>query len=466
MNSRYSKFLWLIQFIGDVSLLNFAFFTAYLVSDQTPAFSQIQDHYITLHIIFNMAWIILAFTFNIYIYSTVRRRKLEIVVWNLIKIIALHVLIIFTFIGALKESFYSRQMILITYILLGIGIFIWRIAFILFLNWYRRNGSNYRNVLIIGAGPVGLQVMRYIVSKDNAGYKFIGFLDDAIQHVKHKELVLGNVDFLEEICKKTKVDEIFCTLPFTSSKKIRTIIEYGDNHLIRIHLVPDFRGFLNKKVDLEFYDHVPVLNLRKEPLENIFSRMTKRLFDVAFSLFVLIFICSWLFPLLAIAIKLSSPGPVFFIQKRSGRNNEEFDCYKFRSMSVNKDSDKVQATQNDTRITLIGKFLRKSNLDELPQFVNVLIGNMSVVGPRPHMLKHTKDYSAIIDKFMVRHLIKPGITGWAQVNGFRGATIQPRYMMKRVRYDLWYIENWTLLLDIQIIFMTVFSMIKGDKNAF
>ena len=194
--------------------------------------------------------------------------------------------------------------------------------------------------------------------------------------------------------------------------------------------------------------------------------MLKRLFDISFSLFVLIFICSWLFPLLAIAIKLSSPGPIFFIQKRSGRNNAEFDCYKFRSMSVNKDSDKVQAIKNDTRITLIGKFLRKSNLDELPQFFNVLIGNMSVVGPRPHMLQHTADYSAIIDKFMVRHLIKPGITGWAQVNGFRGATSHPRYMMKRVRYDLWYIENWTFLLDIQIIFMTVYSMIKGDKNAF
>lgn len=467
MNSRYSKFLWLIQFIGDVSLLNIAFFISYLFSDQTPPFSHITDHYITLHIIFNMSWIILAVSFNIYIYSTVRRRKLELVVWNLIKIVALHVLIIFTFIGALKESYYSRQMLLMTYLILGISIFAWRLLFILFLNWYRKTGSNFRNVLIIGAGPVGLQVMRYIISKDNSGYRFLGFLDDATQHVKHKELVLGNVDALKEICEsRFKIDEIFCTLPFTSSKKIRSIIEYGDNHLIRVHLVPDFRGFLNKKVDLEFYDHVPVLNIRKEPLESIFSRMLKRIFDIVFSLLVLILLCSWLFPLLAIIIKLSSPGPVFFIQKRSGRNNEEFDCYKFRSMSVNKDSDKVQATVNDSRVTAIGKFLRKSNLDELPQFINVLIGNMSVVGPRPHMLKHTADYSAIIDKFMVRHLIKPGITGWAQVNGFRGATIQPRYMMKRVRYDLWYIENWTFLLDLQIIVMTAYTMIRGDKNAF
>jgi putative colanic acid biosynthesis UDP-glucose lipid carrier transferase len=467
MNSRYSKFLWLIQFLGDFSLLNAAFFTAYLVSDQTPPFNQIKDHYITLHIIFNMAWLILAFTFNIYVSSTVRRRKLELALWNIVKIISLHILIIFTFMGALKEAPYSREMLLITYCILAISILTWRLLFLYLLNWYRKTGSNFRNVLIIGAGPVGLQVMRYVVSKDNSGYRFMGFLDDAINHVKHKELVLGTVDALKDICEgKMKIDEIFCTLPFTSSKKIRSIIEYGDNHLIRIHLVPDFRGFLNKKVDLEFYDNVPVLNIRKEPLENVISRILKRMFDVCFSLFVLVFICSWLFPLLAIAIKLSSTGPVFFIQKRSGRNNEEFPCYKFRSMTVNKDSDKVQAVKNDVRITLIGKFLRKSNLDELPQFINVLIGNMSVVGPRPHMLKHTADYSAIIDKFMVRHLIKPGITGWAQVNGFRGTTSHPRYMMKRVRYDLWYIENWTFLLDIQIIFMTAYSMVKGDKNAF
>ncbi|WP_177254165.1 nucleoside-diphosphate sugar epimerase/dehydratase [Cytophaga hutchinsonii] len=227
-----------------------------------------------------MSWIILAVSFNIYIYSTVRRRKLELVVWNLIKIVALHVLIIFTFIGALKESYYSRQMLLMTYLILGISLFAWRLLFILFLNWYRKTGSNFRNVLIIGAGPVGLQVMRYIISKDNSGYRFLGFLDDATQHVKHKELVLGNVDALKEICEsRFKIDEIFCTLPFTSSKKIRSIIEYGDNHLIRVHLVPDFRGFLNKKVDLEFYDHVPVLNIRKEPLESIFSRMLKRIFD-------------------------------------------------------------------------------------------------------------------------------------------------------------------------------------------
>ncbi len=467
MNTRYSKFLWLIQFIGDVLLLNVSFICSYFISNQNHPLERLYDNYITLFVIFNMAWFMLALTFNIYIYSTARRRKLEAVVWNLVKTVALHILIIFTFIGALKEASYSRQMLLIAYIFIGISIFTSRILFILLINWYRKKGSNFRNVLIIGAGPVGLQVMRYVISKDNSGYRFIGFLDDAITHVKHKELILGNVDFLKEVCEgKFKIDEIFCTLPFTATKKIRSIIQYGDNHLIRIHLVPDFRGFLNKKVDLEFYDEVPVLNIRKEPLENLFSRMLKRLFDVVFSFFIIVFVCSWLFPILAILIKLSSSGPIFFIQKRSGRDNQEFDCYKFRSMAVNKDSDKVQAVKNDVRITLIGKFLRKSNLDELPQFFNVFIGNMSVVGPRPHMLKHTREYSAIIDKFMVRHLIKPGITGWAQVNGLRGATTEPRYMMKRVRYDLWYIENWTFLLDIQIIFLTIYTMFKGDKNAF
>ncbi|MBC7451313.1 MAG: undecaprenyl-phosphate glucose phosphotransferase [Cytophagales bacterium] len=456
----------MIQFIGDILLLNGAFFLSYLVSD-LPSFPIVPDNYIFLHIIFNMTWMILAFSFNIYIYTTIRRRKAESVVWNFFKTLSLHILIIFTFVGAIKGSMYSRSMILLVYAFFTIVLLCWRIVFVFLINWYRRKGANFRNVIIIGAGPVGMQVMRYIIAKDNAGYRFLGFLDDDVSNFKHKELLLGGIDDLQDLKGlRIQVDEIFCTLPFTASKRIRSIIQYADNHLIRIHLVPDFRGFLNKKVDLEFYDNVPVLNIRKEPLENTVNRFLKRLFDVIFALLVIVFIFPWLFPILAIAIKISSPGPVFFVQKRSGRQNQEFDCYKFRSMAMNKDSDRVQATKGDSRITLVGKFLRKSNMDELPQFFNVLIGNMSVVGPRPHMLKHTQEYSRIIDKFMVRHLIKPGITGWAQVNGFRGVTIEPRYMLKRVRYDLWYVENWTFLLDLQIIFLTVYNMVKGEKNAF
>jgi len=196
------------------------------------------------------------------------------------------------------------------------------------------------------------------------------------------------------------------------------------------------------------------------------NRIVKRIFDIVFSSLVIVFILSWLFPIIYFLIKMESSGPVFFVQTRSGLNNVPFNCYKFRSMRVNKDSDTVQATKGDSRITKIGAFLRKTSLDELPQFFNVLLGNMSVVGPRPHMLSHTEQYSQLIDQFMVRHFIKPGITGWAQVTGYRGETKLVEEMLGRVEADVWYMENWSFALDLKIIFMTVFKSVYGDAKAY
>jgi putative colanic acid biosysnthesis UDP-glucose lipid carrier transferase len=175
---------------------------------------------------------------------------------------------------------------------------------------------------------------------------------------------------------------------------------------------------------------------------------------------------SWFTPLMALIIKLDSKGPVFFKQLRSGKDNRSFHCLKFRSMAVNQDADHKQASRGDTRITRVGAFIRKTSIDELPQFFNVLMGDMSVVGPRPHMLKHTSDYSELIEKFMVRHFLTPGITGWAQVKGLRGETKDPEYMEKRVEADIWYLENWSFLLDMKIIVLTVWQAITGNKNAF
>lgn len=191
----------------------------------------------------------------------------------------------------------------------------------------------------------------------------------------------------------------------------------------------------------------------------------KRTFDILFSLLVILFVFPIIFPLIALAIIISSPGPVFFIQRRTGLNNREFNCYKFRTMVVNNESDVLQAASGDPRVTALGKFLRNSNLDELPQFINVLKGEMSVVGPRPHMLKHTEEYSRLISNYMLRHTVKPGITGWAQINGFRGPTSELESMEKRVKMDLWYLKNMSLMIDLKIILLTVHNMITGDKNA-
>src|SRR5690606_4828191 len=211
---------------------------------------------------------------------------------------------------------------------------------------------------------------------------------------------------------------------------------------------------------------VPVVSTRQEPVYDIESRFKKRLFDLAFSTLVIVLLLSWLYPVIALLIKLESRGPILFKQQRTGRDNKPFWCYKFRSMRVNSDSDSRQATRNDDRITRIGRFLRKTSLDELPQFFNVWQGHMSVVGPRPHMLKHTEEYRVIIDHYMARQFLKPGITGWAQVNGYRGETTDPRLMERRVAHDIWYLENWTAMLDVRIVFLTIINVLVGEKNAF
>jgi putative colanic acid biosynthesis UDP-glucose lipid carrier transferase len=196
------------------------------------------------------------------------------------------------------------------------------------------------------------------------------------------------------------------------------------------------------------------------------KRFFKRTFDIVFSLFIIIFILSWLYPILAILIKLGSSGPVFFVQLRTGRDGAHFRCYKFRSMRLNTDADKLQATRNDERVTRFGAFLRKTSLDELPQFFNVLAGNMSIVGPRPHMVSHTEEYSQLTDKYKARHSHRPGITGWAQINGLRGEAADTNAILKRVDADVWYLKNWSFLLDLKIIFVTFWITIKGDKNAY
>jgi Undecaprenyl-phosphate glucose phosphotransferase len=267
---------------------------------------------------------------------------------------------------------------------------------------------------------------------------------------------------------ENQIDELFCALPNNEEDKIRELIEFGDENLIRVKIVPDLTKFLThhlNKIEIDYYGQIPVMTMRSEPLESFVNRFIKRGFDIAFSILIIVFILSWLFPLVALIIKLTSKGPILFVQERSGLRNRSFQVIKFRSMYVNDDAHHRQAYKNDERITPIGKFLRRTNLDELPQFINVFLGQMSVIGPRPHMLKHTEEYSKIIDKFMVRHLVKPGITGWAQVNGYRGETRNPKDMEGRVRADVWYIENWSFALDVKIIMLTVINMLRGEENA-
>jgi len=311
------------------------------------------------------------------------------------------------------------------------------------------------------------QLNNYFDSDDVLGVRLLGIFSDSPVLFNTKETVcVSDLSDFEQFVLKNNIDEIFYTMPLTYTRKIKNLVDFCDKYMIRFKIVPDFRGFLYKRVNIDFFDDVPVITLREEPLTDFINRFIKRMFDLIFSSLVIIFILSWLFPVIAILIKLSSRGPILFKQPRSGVNNEEFLCYKFRSMSISDDADSKQATRSDPRITRIGAFLRKTSLDEFPQFFNVFIGDMSVVGPRPHMLLHTEEYSELVNKYMVRQLVKPGITGVAQVRGYRGETKELEDMEGRVRFDVWYIENWSLTLDINIILQTIWNIFKGDEKAY
>src|SRR5690606_26667285 len=251
-----------------------------------------------------------------------------------------------------------------------------------------------------------------------------------------------------------------------TNEQINEVVDFADNNLKVLKFLPDNKDIYTKKLQYDYYGYLPVLSLRRIPIEDPLNQFTKRVFDLALSLFVLIFILSWLTPLLAILIKLETKGPVFFKQRRNGLDYKEFYCYKFRSMRINPQADLEQISKNDPRVTRIGRIMRKTSIDELPQFINVLKGEMSVVGPRPHMVSHTEMYAERVDKFMVRHFIKPGITGLAQISGFRGEVDSEHHIINRVKYDIFYLENWSLLLDLKIIFQTIYNAVRGDKQAY
>jgi putative colanic acid biosynthesis UDP-glucose lipid carrier transferase len=278
--------------------------------------------------------------------------------------------------------------------------------------------------------------------------------------------ILSGINDVIQTSKNYKVTEIFSTIAPEQQSGIYKLMTQADQECIRFRIIPDLNHFVRKPVHIDYLNDMPVLSLRKEPLDDVGNRIKKRLYDLVISSLVILLILSWLVPIIALLIWLDSRGPVFFIQQRSGKGGKPFNCIKFRSMKVNKDANEKQATKNDTRITKLGRFLRKSNLDEMPQFFNVLMSDMSIVGPRPHMTKHTNDYSKMLNHYMIRHFLKPGITGWAQIHGYRGEIKYMEDINNRVEYDLWYLENWSLWLDTRIVFMTAFNMAKGEKNAY
>lgn len=320
-------------------------------------------------------------------------------------------------------------------------------------------GGNQRKVILLGNGKSVDELKDFFTTNPDYGYNLVRVFD--LKSNKKQELI-ESMQYVVD----NKIDEIYASMNVLSNNEINYLINFVDNNLKTIKFLPDSKNTLFRNLAVEYYEYIPIISLRTIPLDKEVNKRLKRFFDIVFSLFIIVFLLSWLTPVLALIIRLESKGPTFFKQKRNGLNYEEFYCYKFRSMHLNPIADLEQVQKNDPRITRIGKFIRKTSIDELPQFFNVLLGDMSVVGPRPHMVSHTEMYAKSVDKFMVRHFIKPGITGLAQTNGFRGEVETEKDIINRVKYDIFYLENWSLLLDIKIIFATVINAIKGEKKAY
>jgi len=326
-----------------------------------------------------------------------------------------------------------------------------------FLKFRYKKGISNQRVVILGLNETSIILGKLLNNNPILGYKFVGYISDKDE--SDNTISLGKIDDLSTIAENHKINMIFVTNPlYFTVNKTKELLAFSNKIGLRLRYIimnGYWNRFVNKKVESTGY--FEMFNPQEIPLDNFSLRTQKRIFDIIFSLIVILLIFTWLFPILALIIKLDSNGPIFFVQPRTGINNKTFNCLKFRTMKVNT----LQAQKNDSRITRFGSFLRHYNIDELPQFINVLLGHMSVVGPRPHMLKHTDQYTKLIEYYKVRHFVKPGITGWAQVNGYRGLTDELWKMEKRVEFDMEYLEKWNLFWDIKIILMTLFG-----KNAY
>ncbi|OXG08344.1 undecaprenyl-phosphate galactose phosphotransferase/putative colanic acid biosynthesis UDP-glucose lipid carrier transferase [Flavobacterium araucananum] len=462
---RISRYFKLLFVCFDVFLLNTA-----IVLSVYARFGNLDVLFFkeekTISLLVNLVWIGLLLHKDSY--RIIRIEYIESILRRTIKKILMHAALIVSFVVFLKYSDISRLQLFYFYLFFFVLIMISRYIFMKLLKLIRAKGYNFKNFIIVGANETG-ERMRKTLSKDlTYGYRFLGFFDDNVDSVPILlSPVLGKCDAIQEFILKEKVDEMYVALHIDNIEIINQLVKICEQNMVRIKFIPDFQLYTkSSKVEITFYDNTPVLMFRREPLEFAINRLVKKVFDVCFSGAVILFIFPWLFPILMIIIKLESSGPVLFKQERSGRDNRSFICFKFRSMYVNDLAHKKQAGRGDSRITKFGAFIRKTSIDELPQFFNVFWGDMSVVGPRPHMVNLAKEYSDLINNYLVRQYAKPGITGWAQVNGYRGETKELIDMENRVDYDIWYIENWSLLLDMKIIVRTVMNVFKGEENAY
>ncbi|MDT0686063.1 undecaprenyl-phosphate glucose phosphotransferase [Autumnicola psychrophila] len=408
----------------------------------------------------NFSWLLI--TYSLDFYPTGRKERF---MTNFMKILQLYIifgLAYFALFSFKDYQVYSDPYRVYVYLIICLLLFLYRWLFFWMRTRYRLEGGNFVNVVVIGRDK-NLKKIRKVFDEPDLGYRYMGYFDN---QASNSETYLGAIQDSFQYVVDNHVNEIYCMVSKLTQEELKTLITFADNNLKKLKIVPDNKEIFSRAMSIELYDSIPVLNMRGSPMDGEYARIVKRTFDIVFSSLVIILLLSWITPILYVLIKLESPGPLYFKQKRNGVNCKIFWCHKFRSMTVSSDANSAMATRNDVRVTRIGRILRKTSLDELPQFIDVFLGHMSVVGPRPHMQQHTSQYGTTVDKYLVRHLVKPGITGLAQIKGYRGEIIRKADIINRVRLDIFYLEKWSLLLDLNIIFQTVINALKGEEKAY
>lgn len=441
---RYSKYLRPITITFDLLVL--VIFGIWLLPDS------FQATYFYLYLAFS--WIVISITTKFY--QVYRFTKLIQIAQKAIKQYFLFALNIFALNGLFSLT---KEYNVVGYYLLGTALFIVLAKYLIFwlLKLFRKYyKGNIRRIVIVGNDDLTQNFIKFVTGNDDYGYKLFGSFS----------LVDTSPTDIIAFCIENDIDEIYLSLEKTTTKQVSVFIDYVDNNLKLLKFLPSKKDLLSANLKVDYYGVIPVMASRTTPLNDPLNYFIKRVFDIVFSSLVIILIMSWLTPLIAILIRLESKGPILFKQKRNGLDYEEFNCYKFRSMFVNENADIDEAIKNDPRITKVGAFLRRTSIDEMPQFFNVFVGTMSVVGPRPHMLNFTEKYAVKVNKFKARHFIKPGITGMAQTHGYRGEIENDADIINRIKYDIFYMESWSLLLDLKIIYLTIKNAIKGEKKAY
>lgn len=458
------KSIYVSSVITDFLLINLSFFLASLISHTSDLSLEKNQPYLLL-LILNFAWFL--YTNASDFYQEFLIRPFPIQIYNILKLSIIISIFNILFLFIIKQQLYTRNFVVINGLLIFITITVRSIIFKAALRALRNKGKSIRNLLIIGANKIGEKFREVITKNPGYGHRFVGFISNS-----SGEEVIGTFSELDKIIKEKNVEDVVIALHADSGINLDDIVSICNKNAVKIHVIPDFVKFLSGRFQISSVSNIPVITVRDEPLNEFLRRFIKMVFDIFFSLMVIIFVLSWFMPLVSLLIRLDSKGPALFIQERYGMRKKPFKCLKFRTLTYQKKSsvEFEPIVKKDPRVTRVGRILRKTNLDELPQFINVLKGDMSVVGPRPLIKGVDQVYQRVFEDIKMRYNVRPGVTGWSQINGLRGEVADEeeskQHITEKMKFDLWYIENWSMKFDIQIILITIWQMIRGNTKGF